>query len=103
MGVTSVNPDNPTVHETTPLLAERREAEEANGQNESPSEENGEEPDTYNRSQVLFLSICALADPVSFFCIVPFVPQMVFELGGIAESKVGFYAGLIVRCIIDYA
>jgi hypothetical protein len=101
MGVTSVNPDNPTVHETTPLLAERREAEEANGQNESP-EENGEEPDTYNRSQVLFLSICSLADPVSFFCIVPFVPQMVFELGGIAESKVGFYAGLIVRCIIDY-
>jgi hypothetical protein len=97
-----ITPEDPAVDERTALLSNERNTSEPSpdGQNDAEAYENGEEEDTYNRSQILVLSICSLADPISFFCIVPFVPQMIFELGGIEDSEVGFYAGLIVHHLI---
>jgi MFS family permease len=51
----------------------------------------------YNKGQVILLSCVRMIDPIAFFCIVPFVNQMIFDAGGIAEEDVGFYSGLIVR------
>jgi len=53
------------------------------------------EDDKYDRAQIFALSICGLADPIAFFCILPFVPFMIEELGHIEKAQVGFYAGLI--------
>jgi hypothetical protein len=82
------------VDETSPLLGD---PSSISPEVQDQPAANGDEDENagYNQKQVLLLSVCALADPISFFVIVPFVPQMIFELG-IKESKVGFYAGLIV-------
>lgn len=84
------------VDETAPLLGDQSSILPEEVQDHSAFNGDEDADVGYNRGQVLLLSVCALADPLSFFCIVPFVPQMIFELGGIKESKVGFYAGLIV-------
>jgi hypothetical protein len=96
--------ENPDVDERTALLADQRrgstsEPEQDTEQNGTSTAENGDEQEGYNRPQVLALSICALADPITFFCIVPFVPQMIYDLGNIKDSEVGFYAGLIVSLV----
>jgi hypothetical protein len=54
-------------------------------------------PRKYNRAQVILLSCVRMIDPIAFFCIVPFVNQMIFDTGDVAEEDVGFYSGLIVR------
>jgi hypothetical protein len=91
-------PEQPSADEATALLAdhERQEHGQNGTQDESSSRQEDEEESSYDRKQVLILSLCGLADPISFFCIVPFVPQMIFELGNIKKSEVGFYSGLIV-------
>jgi hypothetical protein len=48
----------------------------------------------FNKSQVLFLSVCRLAEPIAFFCIIPFVNYMIEDVG-YSEKDVGFYTGLI--------
>jgi hypothetical protein len=93
--------ENPPADERTALLADQRSGSTSDTeidaeQNGTSTSENGDEQEGYNKSQVLALSICALADPITFFCIVPFVPQMIYDLGNIKKSEVGFYAGLIV-------
>ena len=46
--------------------------------------------------QIFFLCFARLVDPISFFCIFPFVNQMIYETGKVKEEDVGFYSGLIV-------
>jgi hypothetical protein len=53
-------------------------------------------PRKYNKAQVVLLSCVRMIDPIAFFCIVPFVNQMIFDTGEIPEEDVGFYSGLIV-------
>jgi hypothetical protein len=68
-------------------------AVEANG-NSAPAPM----PDDYlNRPQVMLLAYCRMVDPVAFFCIVPFINQMIFDLDEYPEADIGFYSGLIVR------
>lgn len=50
--------------------------------------------------QIFFLCFARLVDPVSFFCIFPFVNEMIYEMGNVDEADVGFYSGLIVRLMI---
>jgi hypothetical protein len=52
---------------------------------------------TYNKTQVIILACVRMVDPIAFFCIVPFVNQMIFDTGKVPEQDVGFYSGLIVR------
>ncbi|KIW02673.1 uncharacterized protein PV09_06110 [Verruconis gallopava] len=44
--------------------------------------------------QILVLCISRIVDPVSFFCIFPFLPKMVEKMN-VPEADVGFYTGLI--------
>jgi hypothetical protein len=91
---TDPHPDS----EQTPLLngSSRDENARYDGVNlngEAPATR----PDDYlNKPQILFLSYTRMIDPVAFFCIVPFINQMIYDLGDFPESDVGFYSGVIV-------
>ena len=45
--------------------------------------------------QVLLLCYASLAEPVAYFSIFPFINEMIHRNGGIPESSIGFYGGLI--------
>ena len=49
-----------------------------------------------DKAQVLLLAFARLIDPISYFCIFPFVNQMLFEVGHLDQADVGFYSGLVV-------
>jgi hypothetical protein len=86
--------------ETTPLLTESSPAgllPQQSEREESNEPVTGKDNDrSLHNFQILVLCFCRIADPISFFCIIPFINQMIFETGKIAESDVGFYTGLIV-------
>jgi hypothetical protein len=46
--------------------------------------------------QIFLLCFARLIEPVAFFGVFPFINKMIWENGGIEESDVGFYSGLIV-------
>ncbi|KAJ5167758.1 uncharacterized protein N7482_003352 [Penicillium canariense] len=48
-----------------------------------------------DKSQVLLLCYARVIEPLAFFSIFPYVNQMVQENGGIKDTDVGFYSGLI--------
>jgi hypothetical protein len=48
--------------------------------------------------QILLLCYARMVEPIAFFSIFPFINKMIYELGDIEESDVGFYSGIIV-CI----
>ncbi|KAF2663992.1 MFS general substrate transporter [Microthyrium microscopicum] len=63
-----------------------------------PAEESDiieEDDKTFNKTQVLLLALCRMVDPIAFFCIVPFINQMIFDITNIEEEDVGFYSGMI--------
>ena len=45
--------------------------------------------------QVLLLCYSALAEPVAYFAIFPFVNEMIKRTGNLNEKDVGFWAGMI--------
>ncbi|CAL3968237.1 hypothetical protein PZA11_006780 [Diplocarpon coronariae] len=45
--------------------------------------------------QILLLCLARLVEPMAFFCIFPFVNQMIRETGNLEEADVGFYSGFI--------
>jgi hypothetical protein len=47
--------------------------------------------------QIFLLCYARMVEPIAFFGIFPFISQMIFETGNLAQADVGFYAGLIVR------
>lgn len=97
----------PNATETTPLIGAGSGAtldgkgshnvlSNANGRaiaghtDEQPEEE---KPMPY--VQILLLCYASLAEPVAYFAIFPFINEMIFETGGLAESSVGFWSGMI--------
>jgi hypothetical protein len=100
--------------ETTPLLAEVEPQpidesatlgeSSANHNNESTTdgddnEDNdaeAEEDEPLPYKQIVILCCARLVEPIGFFCIFPFVNQMIQETGNLDEADVGFYSGLIV-------
>ncbi|KAF2399376.1 MFS general substrate transporter [Trichodelitschia bisporula] len=68
------------IDEETPLLARDAEEQEPEGE--------------FRLGQIVILCACRVLDPISFFCIIPFVNFMV-EDTGVREENVGFYTGLI--------
>ena len=111
---TDTTQDYGTPSEHSPLLSGRNapatpsHSSRSNGQDEDEegearsyqgSEEDGahrDEKDGMNKTQVILLSLCRMADPICFFCIVPFINQMIMDTGEVMEEDVGFYSGLIV-------
>lgn len=45
--------------------------------------------------QIFLLCYARLVEPIAFFSIFPFVPQMIHEVGDIPSDQVGYYTGLI--------
>ncbi|KAF2758702.1 MFS general substrate transporter [Pseudovirgaria hyperparasitica] len=45
--------------------------------------------------QILLLCYARFVEPLSFFCIFPYLPQMIANTGEVEPSGVGFYSGLI--------
>jgi hypothetical protein len=88
--------------EVTPLLAKSTTGPTAGPRwDESPllpkpNRESCEEEKPLPKLQIFFLCFARLVDPISFFCIFPFVNQMIYETGNVNEEDVGFYSGLIV-------
>lgn len=95
------NGTTPVYTEATPLLTESSDANllphqaERDGPSEPVPGRDDDRP--MDKFQIFVLCYCRIADPVSFFCIIPFINQMIFDMGEYAESDVGFYTGLIVR------
>lgn len=71
--------DSPT--ETSPLLKNH---------NAEPEEE--ERPMPYG--QILLLCYASIAEPIAYFAIFPFMPEMIFRTG-IPQTNVGFWTGII--------
>jgi hypothetical protein len=91
--------------EVTPLLANSsggptaapRGSEDVVTQQQTNTGEDEDKP--MPKLQIFLLCFARLVDPVSFFCIFPFVNEMIYETGNVDETDVGFYSGLIV-CLI---
>lgn len=59
----------------------------------------GEEDDDFDKPmpyvQILILCYASLAEPVAYFCIFPFINEMIYRVGEMPESSVGFWTGLV--------
>ena len=94
-----------TAQDPTNQINEADVIHDAEGSNGHVQESNGEPGSTDDEDkplpmgQVFVLSISRLVDPISFFCIFPFVPGMVATMD-VREEDIGFYTGLIVSYTI---
>jgi hypothetical protein len=88
------------VDETTALLAPSSDQptshENANGNHISGDGTNTDEDKPLPKDQILLLCFARFVEPTAFFCIFPFINQMIWETGEVAKTDVGFYSGLIV-------
>ncbi|KAK0303787.1 hypothetical protein LTR01_007873 [Friedmanniomyces endolithicus] len=57
--------------------------------------DNEEEERPMPTLQIILLCYASLAEPVAYFSIFPFINEMIFRLGDLPESSVGFWTGLI--------
>ena len=101
---TSPREENHRVDETTALLSgstgSRTDARVSNPPNGSPllngEGANGDDDEKpLPKAQILLLCYARVIEPLAFFSIFPYISQMVQDNGGIADSDVGFYSGLI--------
>ncbi|OAL33836.1 hypothetical protein AYO20_06847 [Fonsecaea nubica] len=88
------------VDETTALLA-------PSGEQPTSSDNNDNEDQTSNgangkgedkplpKDQLFYLCFARLIEPIAFFCIFPFINQMIWDTGEVAKTDVGFYSGMI--------
>jgi hypothetical protein len=84
--------------ETTALLAPPPPYDVRSQQHDSENGISDEVDDTpLPKIQIFLLCFARFIEPVAFFCIFPFINQMIFDTGEVAETDVGFYSGLIVR------
>ncbi|KAK1811798.1 hypothetical protein LTR12_013809 [Friedmanniomyces endolithicus] len=86
-------PPHPNGHAAKPL--------DHDTQSPSPPSETEREGDAEEEErpmptlQILLLCYASLAEPVAYFSIFPFINEMIFRLGDLPESSVGFWTGLI--------
>ena len=85
--------------ETTALLVPPSSIPPQDAENGHASTTDDEDDKPLPKDQIFFLCVARLVEPIAFFCIFPFVNQMIWETGEVAETDVGFYSGLIVSHI----
>ena len=85
------------VDETTALLAPSATQPPSREPDDDNASTSKDEDKPLPRDQILFLCFARFIEPLAFFCIFPFINQMIWETSEIAETDVGFYSGLIVR------
>ncbi|KAH0842365.1 hypothetical protein FOPE_07683 [Fonsecaea pedrosoi] len=88
------------VDETTALLAPSGEQPTSsdNNDNDEPTSNgaNGKGEDKpLPKDQLFYLCFARLIEPIAFFCIFPFINQMIWDTGEVAKTDVGFYSGMI--------
>lgn len=83
------------VDETTALLASSA-GKQTSLQTDSSSDDAEEDDKPLPKDQIFLLCFARLVEPIAFFCIFPFINQMIWDTGEVAETDVGFYSGLIV-------
>jgi hypothetical protein len=85
------------VDETTALLAPSATQKTiVDGDNEGQPLDSAAGDTPLPKNQIILLCFARFIEPLAFFCIFPFINQMIFETGEVAETDVGFYSGLIV-------
>ncbi|KAK5477745.1 hypothetical protein LTR55_008337 [Exophiala xenobiotica] len=84
----------PQVDETTALLAAPAKASPARVDEAGPDNNDTKDDKPLPKDQILLLCFARVVEPIAFFCIFPFINQMIRDTG-VAEENVGFYSGLI--------
>lgn len=87
--------------EATPLLAASETGPTSQPNEESillPATSTGPNDDDrpLPKVQIFLLCYARMVEPIAFFCIFPFINQMIWETGNVEQADVGFYSGLIV-------
>ncbi|KAI3286717.1 hypothetical protein DTO002I6_8030 [Penicillium roqueforti] len=89
------------VNETTALLgtsktkyADARTSDTLDS-SPGPDSDSDDEEKPLPKLQILLLCYARVVEPLAFFSILPYVSQMVQDNGGVADTDVGFYSGLI--------
>ncbi|KAI2732974.1 hypothetical protein DTO012A8_10103 [Penicillium roqueforti] len=89
------------VNETTALLgtsktkyADARTSDTLDS-SPGPDSDSDDEEEPLPKLQILLLCYARVVEPLAFFSIFPYVSQMVQDNGGVADTDVGFYSGLI--------
>jgi MFS family permease len=85
--------ENNHVDETTALLGSYTRDQSPSPAGDSTDEEDEAKP--LPKVQILLLCYARIIEPLAFFSIFPYVNQMIQRNGGIADTDVGFYSGLI--------
>ncbi|CAK7208349.1 hypothetical protein SBRCBS47491_000062 [Sporothrix bragantina] len=96
--------------ETTPLLREARDGNENNDHDPDngsgsgsdsastavPVQDDGRDDEKpLPKTQVALLCFARLLEPIAFFSVFPYINEMVQDNGGLADTDVGFYSGVI--------
>jgi len=100
--------------ETTPLLGAAEQVPPSYSSDEPiPSQANGHatpqdasaqpspEESPMPIPQILLLCFSAIAEPIAYFAIFPFINEMLSRTGGVPEPDVGFYSGLIESLFVS--
>jgi len=86
--------------EATPLLAASSAGPTLQANETVPDQEAVKHHNNQDRPlpkvQIFLLCYARLVEPLAYFGIFPFINQMIWKTGDIAETDVGFYSGLIV-------
>ncbi|KAJ6073169.1 hypothetical protein N7467_011254 [Penicillium canescens] len=85
--------ENNHVDETTALLGSDTRDHSPSPDGDSTDEIDEGKP--LPKVQILLLCYARIIEPLAFFSIFPYVNQMIQSNGGIADTDVGFYSGLI--------
>ncbi|RDW77631.1 putative peptide transporter [Coleophoma cylindrospora] len=89
-----------TQDEATPLLAAAETGPTSQPNEESllipaASQQADDDDRPLPKVQIFLLCYARLVEPIAFFCIFPFINQMIWETGTVEQADVGFYSGLI--------
>jgi hypothetical protein len=88
--------------ETTPLLAtdtpvSRTNVHPSQASKITSNESSNEDEKPLPKGQIFLLCYLRLVEPIAFFAVFPFINKMIWEIGSVKETDVGFWSGLIVR------
>ncbi|KAJ9606348.1 hypothetical protein H2200_009309 [Cladophialophora chaetospira] len=86
------------VDETTALLASSAKpptSTETDDDHVPNGSHSKDEDKPLPKDQVFLLGFARFVEPAAFFCIFPFINQMIWETGEVPQTSVGFYSGLI--------
>ncbi|RAL14995.1 MFS transporter [Aspergillus homomorphus CBS 101889] len=88
------------VDETTALLASSKRTDadpvtHGSDASDALAASDDEEDKPLPKVQILLLCYARVVEPLAFFSIFPYISQMVQDNGGVKDSDVGFYSGLI--------